>query len=195
MQIDRPIAIALIAFIVLLLIFFLVMPEYRTFRSLQAEFSEKRAEYNAKFDYYAEITRAYYDLQSREDGIKKIDNALPENPDLGNIVYYLQKTASENGIILKDLFLSKSAPSNIKTGNEKSIKEIGFTLDLVGSYSSLERFAASLEQSARLFEITSIAFGSAMEISSESSSKSGSNTQTQTPQTNTYSLQILTHSY
>ena len=48
MQIDRPIAIALILFIILLLVFFLVVPEYNTFKSLQTQLGEKKAEYNAE---------------------------------------------------------------------------------------------------------------------------------------------------
>ena len=200
MQIDRPIAIALILFAVLLLVFFLVLPEYKTFKSLREEFAEKKAEYDAKFDYYAAITKAYYDLQSREDGIKKIDSALPESPELGNIVYFLQKTAGENGIILKDLFLSKSAPSNIQTtGDAKKIRDISFTLDLIGSYSSLERFASSLEKSARLFEVTSISFGTSINPAAEASGQSGSSpkpqAQNKTQQTNSFSLQVRTHSY
>ena len=199
MQIDRPIAIALILFAVLLLVFFLVLPEYRTFKALREEFAEKKAEYDAKFDYYAAITKAYYDLQSREDGIKKIDSALPESPELGNIVYFLQKTAGENGIILKDLFLSKSAPSSTRTNDTKAIKDIAFTLDLIGSYSSLERFASSLEKSARLFEVTSISFGTSINPAAEASGQSGSSpkpqAQNKTQQTNSFSLQVRTHSY
>ena len=56
MQVDRPIAAAIILFIILLLVFFLVTPEYKTFKKLQSELGEKKAEFNAEFDYYAEIT-------------------------------------------------------------------------------------------------------------------------------------------
>ena len=52
MQIDRPISIALILFAVLLLAYFLVIPEYNTFTSLQTQLGEKTAEYNAEVDYH-----------------------------------------------------------------------------------------------------------------------------------------------
>ena len=83
MQIDRPITIALILFIILLLVFFLVVPEYNTFKNLQTELGEKTAEYNAEYDYYHAISKTYYDLQSHQDDIQKIDDALPTDPDSG----------------------------------------------------------------------------------------------------------------
>ena len=57
MQIDRPIAIALTLFIILLLVFFLVVPEYNTFESIANDILvKKQAEYKAEFDYYAAIS-------------------------------------------------------------------------------------------------------------------------------------------
>jgi Tfp pilus assembly protein PilO len=177
MTIDRPIAIALILFITLLLVFFLVLPEYNTFGALQTQLGEKKAEYAAEFDYYAAITKTYYDLQSRQDDIQKIDDALPQDPGIGQLAYFLQETAKENGLMLKDLFLSKSSQGSVSSGISNSIKDMVFSIDLSGDYPSLENFIISLEKSSRIFEITSISFGSA----------SGP--------PYSFSLQIETHSY
>jgi len=181
MTIDRPIAIALIFFIILLLIFFLLSPEYNTFRKLQIELAEKTAEFNAEHDYYAATDRLYFDLQSRKDDIKKIDDALPQDPTLGKLIYFLQETAQANGLIVKNLFLSKSSLSstNINVGDNVSnnVKDIVFSMDILGNYPSLENFIISLEKSSRIFEIISISFGSASE------------------QLYNFSLQIKTHSY
>ncbi|MGA2418060.1 MAG: type 4a pilus biogenesis protein PilO [Candidatus Staskawiczbacteria bacterium] len=189
MQIDRPIAIALILFIVLLLVFFLVMPEYQAFGKLQSELGEKKAEFNAEFDYYAAITKTYYDLQSRADDIKKIDDALPQDSELGKLIYFLQKTAGENGMMIKDLFLSKSS-LGAQISTTSNVKDIVFSTDLLGNYSSLEKFMIALEKSSRLFEVTNISFGSG----SQSPLKS-SQTQFQIQQTYSFNLQIKTHSY
>jgi Tfp pilus assembly protein PilO len=176
MQIDRPIAIALTLFIILLLVFFLVVPEYNTFQSLQTSLGEKKAEFNAEYDYYAAITKTYDDLQSHQDDLKKIDDALPQNPALGEIIYFLQQTAKENGLIAKDLFLSKSSPNTYET-SANIIKDIVFSIDLIGDYPSLEGFMVSLEKSSHIFEITSISFDSSLKPPY------------------TFSLQIKTHSY
>jgi len=186
MTIDRPIAIALILFIILLLVFFLVAPEYKTFGKLQTELGQKKAEFNAEFDYYAAITRTYYDLQSRQDDIKKIDDALPSSPSLGRTIYYLQQAATDNGLVAKDLFLSKSSSASGGAKTASNIKDIVFSMDLLGSYSALENFIVSLEKSSRLFEVISISFGAGNVAPSQ---------QPQVQQTYSFNLQIKTHSY
>lgn len=201
MKIDRPIAIALILFAVLLLVFFLVVPEYKTFKKLRVELGEKTAEFNAKFDYYSAISKAYEDLKNRQDDLKKIDDALPADPELGRIIYLLQQIASENGMIVRDLFLSKSAPGMAQGVAEGSIRDISFSVNLLGSYSSLEKFMVALEKSSRLFEITNISFGSvsagssASSAASSSSSKTVTQSQLQSQTTTSFSLQVQTHSY
>jgi len=174
MTIDRPIAIALILFIIFLLAFFLVVPEYKTFGKLRTELAEKTAEFNAEYDYYSAIDRINLDLQGRQDDIKKIDDALPKDANLSGLVYLLQKTAKENGVMIRNLFLSKSAPSNAEANISNGVKDTVFSIDLLGNYESLKKFMVSLEKSSRVFEITSISFGST----------SGN-----------FSLQIKTHSY
>ena len=188
MQIDRPIAIALIIFVIILLVFFLVMPEYNTFGQLQVQLGEKKAEFNAENDYYAAIARTYADLQARQDDIAKIDDSLPQGPSLGKLVYYLQQTATANGLIVKDLFLSKSSPASGQATTSDNVKDIIFSMDLLGDYPSLERFMVALENSSRIFEITNISFGS-------SSNTQSGQSQFQSQSTQNFNLQIKTHSY
>jgi len=186
MRPDRPIAIAIILFIILLLIFFLVWPEYKNFRKLRADLGEKKALYNAEKEYYAEITKKYFELQNRQDDLKKIDNALPEGPNFGKLVYYFQKTASDSGMLVKDLFLSNksAALAGGSKGNLDNVKELVFSMDVIGSYSSLQRFLVYLERTDRIFEVASISFGA---ISSSSV--------LDIKQIYNFNLQIKTHSY
>ena len=156
MTIDRPITIAVTLFIILLLIFFLVVPKYHQFKELQQKIGEQQSAYDAKFAYYSEVAKVYDQLQAKKDIVDKIDSAIPSNIAYGPLVYFFQKKAMENGMIVRGLFLSKAAPIN----PESNLKEIGFSLDVLGSYSALKSFMASLEKSSRLFEITNISFGS-----------------------------------
>ena len=183
MHIDKPIVIALILFIILLLIFFLVAPEYNKFKFLQSELGIKKAEYNAEFEYYSEITRNYYDLENRKDDIKKIDSALPSDPNLGKLIYYLQDQSTKSGLVLKNLFLTKSSVSSTEAG----VKNLSFSLNIVGNYAALENFISSLEKSARLFEITNVSFNSG--------SLSDGEAQFQSQSIFSFGMQINTHIY
>jgi Tfp pilus assembly protein PilO len=178
MQIDRPIAIAIILFIVVVLSFFLVVPEYKNFKQLQVQFVETKAEYDAQNTYYVDITKVYEELYARREEISKIDNALPLDPPLGKLIYYLQQTGKDNGLIVKDLFLSKSSLLEQSKDSPLTIKEIVFSTDVLGNYQSLKNFIVSLEKSSRIFEVSNISFGS----------EEGSLLQN-------YSLQIKTFSY
>ncbi len=183
MHIDKPIIIVLTIFIILLLIFFLVSPEYRNFKTLQLELGVKKAEYNAEYEYYSQITQNYYNIQNNSEKIKKIDIALPSDPVLGDLVYYVQDEALKNGLILKSIFLTK-VPS---ASDEEKIKDIGFSLSLLGNYKALESFLNSLEKSSRLFEINGISFGAG--------SGSSQSTQFQSQDVFQFSMQITTHAY
>jgi Tfp pilus assembly protein PilO len=189
MQVDKPISIVIIGLIIVLSVSFFVYPEYKTFNRLRLELGEKKAEFNAEFDYYADITKTYYELKNREELLEKIDNALPNELAFGRIVYFFQKTAEENGLMVRDLFLSKSSRSDV-SGVSGKINEIVFSIDLMGDYSSLKDFIIALEDSARIFEVISISFGS------ESFSQLDSlDREFEVYQTYLFNLQIKTYSY
>ena len=190
MQIDRPIIIALILFVVLVLVFFLVIPEYGTFRDLQSKLAVKTAEYNAQKDYYAAVAKTYFDLQSRQEDINKIDDSLPQDPDIGQTIYYLQKTASDNSMIIKSLFLSKASGQINTQAGKGSVKDIVFSMNLLGDYQSLGKFLSALERSDRIFEVTSISFGS-----SSQTPAGQDQAQFRSQDTFSYNLEIRAHSY
>jgi len=190
MQIDRPIAIAIILFASIILVSILVVPEYKTFKILRVELGEKRAEYKAEFDYYAAITKTYFDLKGRPDDIRKVDNALPQDPNLGQLIYFLQKKAGENGMIVKDLFLSKSSTSTTISGASGSAKDLIFSINLIGDYVSLQSFISALENSARIFEISNISFNTGSQIKAPLPSF-----QSQINRAYSFNLQIKTYSY
>jgi len=156
MHIDKPIIIALILLFILILIFVFVAPEYKKFKSLQENLGIKTAEYNAEFDYYSTISQNYAELKSRSDEVKKIDSALPTDPSLGKLTYFFQEQTARSGLILKSLFLTKTSNS----ANENTLKEITFSLNIVGNYLSLKDFISYIESSAKIFEIKNINFGS-----------------------------------
>lgn len=205
MEIDRPIIIALVLFAILVLNFFWVVPSYNALQALQANLALKKAQFNAQHDYYEQITKDYFLLMNDKDGIQKIDDALPPSPDLGEVSYYFQKTAQDNGLIFKNLTLAQVTQDN-------DLKDITFSLEISGNYASLQNFIIALEQSARLFEVSSISFGSvALQTTPTTSTTLGTATSTsptsktsapsipasqfQNPQIFDFHLGVTMHSY
>jgi Tfp pilus assembly protein PilO len=141
MQIDKPITSALLIFLVVVLSFFFVVPKYKEFKAHQLILGEKEAEYNAKYNYYAQVSEVYEELQSRTENLKKIEDALPANSALGDLVYFFSQKSFENGLVAKDLYLMKISAIN----PESDIKEITFSMDLIGSYAAFKNFLYGLE--------------------------------------------------
>ncbi len=186
MSIDRPLATAGMLFAGVLLMFFVVTPVYKQFNILQLNLAEKKAEFNAKYEYYADIAKKYDDLQGRKDEVAKVDDALPENADFGQLMYYLQQKANDSGLLLRNIVLSQSA----KAGEQKQVKDISFSLQCFGNYAALKNFVTTLERSSRIFEVSSISFGSAAQ---QATPLTGAQLQSQNAFN--FSLQIKTHSY
>jgi Tfp pilus assembly protein PilO len=154
MEIDRPIITAIIFFVILILALFLVVPEYNNFKQLQADLSVQIAERNSKHDYYATIEKIYSDLQETQEDLVKIDDALPGESSLGEVIYFIQESARESALMLKNLSISQ-----ITGGVGSNVKEISLVADVAGSFPSLENFLIALEKSSRILEIVNISFG------------------------------------
>lgn len=154
MQIDKPIAIALILLIVLILIFYVVMPKYHLFRKFLVTLGEKETELQVKNAYFVEVTKIYKELMQYQDVLQKIDAGLPSKFSPAELINFVYKKTIENGVSLQGLGVIRS--SEVGTGT--NVKEIILPLELTGNYSSLKNFLSSLEKSARLVEIENISF-------------------------------------
>jgi Tfp pilus assembly protein PilO len=183
MEIDRPTAIAIILFVVLVLILYLVIPKFKEFKTVQTELGNIQTEFDAKYAYYAEVNRVYRELENYKDSLDKVETAIPAKASFGPIIYFFQKKSAENGLIIKGLFLTKVSLQN----PESDIKEIVFSLDLLGNYRALKNFLYSLEKSARLFEVTNISFASQI--------PSVGPLQIPTQQAYSFKLEVKAHSY
>lgn len=181
MVINKFVLISIALIFTVFSVWFLVVPQYKQFKALQTEVSLKEAEYNAKYAYYAEVSKVFSELEKRQESLDKIDNALPDNVSLAPIIYFLQKKTIESGLIVKDLFFTKASAIS----NKDPIKEIAFSISIIGNYSALKNFLSSLERSANLFETNAISF----------SSSTLSGNQDQPSQSYPFLLEIKTHSY
>ncbi len=154
MEIDKPIATAVILFVVLILIFYLVTPKYQAFQDLLIKLGIKEAEFREKDAYFVEITKTYKELMQYQDSLKKIETALPDKLLLAPLVNFLYQKGSENGIIIQKISVLQSASVNTET----NIKGTNISLNLFGSYAAFKKFLTSIEKSARLIEGEGFAF-------------------------------------
>lgn len=155
-EIDRPIVIAILIIAIGLLIYFLVIPEYYRFLNTQEKLGIVKGEYEGKFAYYSEVERIFAELEDRREGLEKIENAITPEPQLADLMYFFNQKSVESGFIMKSITLAKVAPIDAKS----NIKEIVFSLDILGNYQGLKNFLSLMEGSSRLLQVGNISFGS-----------------------------------
>lgn len=155
MEINKPILIVVVFVINLVAIFLFVIPKYEDSSHLDRVLAARQSEYENQSQYRLKLSSALRDLQVREDIVQKVDEALPSNPSLAEIIHFLNKKATENSLSVINITLSHRAAAT-ELGTSASIKDISFMVNLTGSYLDLKRFLSSLEKSTRLLQVQTI---------------------------------------
>lgn len=153
---NRLIIIIILLLISLILGIFLILPKYEDLSFLKKKIREKQAELQSKEEYFKNLGEVAEELKNYQSQLSKIDSALPDHPQLPALFDYLQKTASQSGLVLKGISVAFVTPGQ-KVGETR---ETPLTLVLSGSYSAFKNFLSTLEKSARLIETESISFAS-----------------------------------
>lgn len=193
MEVNRPVATVILLIINAVLIFLFVWPEYNRASALELKLREKQAAYNGQSIYYANIAKTLSEIDSRSDVLSKVESALPDEFVLAPLLYFFQKKGTENGLAVKTVIFSRVDPASgnrvttTSLAKEKEMKDIVLTLDVSGNYQGLKNFLASIERSARIFEVRNISFNAA-------DLAPGSIAQGQV-KTYNFKLEIVTHSY
>lgn len=147
-------AAALIAANILFAYFFII-PYFQKAAALQEQSARAQENYHAQKNYQANVAKALDDIAKRKDQFQKISQALPSGFSSSALAYFLEQISVQTGVAIQSVSLSPMAQSEEKTAN---LQEMSFTISMSGNYSQVKRFVASLEKSARLFEIESIDF-------------------------------------
>jgi len=147
----------ILLFLALVLGAFFVLPKNEGLISLRQEIQEKRTELQSKATYLATLTQLSQKLNEHKALLDKIDSAIPDNPGLPALFSFLQRAASQSGLILTNLdMVSTPARSSSKSEIvQLGVNETRLNLILSGSYSAFKNFLYTLEKTSRLIEVES----------------------------------------
>jgi len=151
-----PIISIFLSILLILAGIFFWWPQVEEVMDLRRELQIKEVEVKLREEYPKKIIALSKELEQYSDELDKIDSALPQEPSIPVLFNYIQKTSSENGLILEDVNLRSISLSKDKSG----IREIAFSVSAVGSYSSFKNFLTTIYKNARLIDIKSISFSS-----------------------------------
>lgn len=162
-MIQKYLPIIVILVLILLIIaggYFFCWPKYQQFSVKKQELETKDEEIKKREEYLAGLESLLEKLKSFEQEISKIETALPTQPSIAALFKFLQKTSSENGLILEDTNIGQLY--NLEK-TEGRVQKMPFSISLTGSYSSFKNFLSSLYQNSRLIEVKLISFSSPTE--------------------------------
>ena len=129
-------------------------PKYQNLKNLQLQMENKEIEINNRNTYFQNLRSLSEKLEGFKEDVAKIEAALPSNPSPPSFYNFLQKTVSENGLILKNIGSFAVSP----LASNPSLKVISLPLGVSGSYASLKNFLGAMEKSARIVEVNTISF-------------------------------------
>lgn len=159
---NKSFTIPILLFIALLIIVYIILPEFYNFENLNKQLKVKNQEIQSIESYHEKIITTINRLKDYEDSLGKINSALPDSYSSPSLFNYLQKTSAENGMFLKSVGLAKAPVKNtkvspeIEVSSEEDAKEEYVNINLIGSYNSFKTFLKSIEKSSRMIETENI---------------------------------------
>lgn len=133
---------------------FFLWPKYKDFNGLRMNVQEKKTEMANKETYFSKLNEASLKLKNYGSELQKINAALPATATVPELVDFLAKKSSENGLILERVTLDKISPLE----KDSQTQKISLNISLSGFYPSLKNFLSSLQKNSRLIEVDSILF-------------------------------------
>ena len=137
--------------VILVLLSSSVFKKYETLNLVRGQISIKEDELQYQEEYFQKLKSISDRLQENKDSLLKIESALPENPQIPELLAFIQKSTSQSGLMLGDVNLG-----SMSTENNINKTKVNFLM--VGDYIGLKKFISLIENSSRLTDITSIHF-------------------------------------
>lgn len=144
------IIISVFAFLIIIL---LVFPQYQNWKIASLRLTALKEDEKKQNEYFNNLRQIDRDLENYKDALDKIHTALPESSALPQLLNFIQKLASQNG-----LYFKKIGAIETKEATQAQLKETKIEIALSGDYQGFKRFVSGLERSARLIEIENINF-------------------------------------
>lgn len=152
---NRPIAIIVCLTAAIILAIALVFPKKGDLDSLNKKVSDKKSELRSKEDYFSNLEKTSNALEKYPTQLAKIGSALPQISQLPALFDFLQKAASQTGMVLTSITPAFLAEKSL---GAEELNSSTVTLIVLGDYPAFRDFLRLLENSSRIIEAENISF-------------------------------------
>lgn len=187
MKINKPAVAFFILLINVTLVFVFAVPSYRELKSYQSKAVAMMAERSGDSDYYSAISAALREINKKRDAMEKVESALPPYFSFASLANFFHEKSAETGLVVESVEFSRSRIIGASS-YEKPLKSITINVKASGEYEHFKKFLASLEKSARIFQMNRISFVRSLPMKGSSQAQSK-------PQIHRFSLDLEAYSY
>ena len=145
---------------------FVLLPKYQSFQIIRGRVEEKEQELSFKEEHLSDLHRIKEELSAYEEELSLINSALPPDPNSPPLINFMERNASDSGLILKEISDFSTMPvfeTGVGRSNQRvdtGLRMSALTFEVVGPFNSFLDFLSGLEKSARLIEVVSVKFSS-----------------------------------
>lgn len=141
-----------VAGFVLLILFGLL--QYQDLQNLKAQANQMRAELESRQNYFKKLGEISGNLSQHPTEMEKVKSAFPTYSSLASALDFFQKTASQEGLVLKKVQLGNVSLVLDSPPVENQL----IRLEVAGSYPSFKKFISVVEKSSRLINVEFLSF-------------------------------------
>lgn len=141
--------------------YFFWVPKYREFKKNNAQLNVESGKVKLKKDYLFELETQINNLTEYQEVLSKINSALPMEYSPDALFSFVQKKASENGLVVTQAGFSKipsASTGNVAQKGGVTVSKIDIAATVTGKYSSFRSFLESVYKNSRLIEVKGIKF-------------------------------------
>jgi len=137
-----------------------IRPTLLTMSDLIKEIEDKKELNQKLIQKIAALSTAQNQYHTIEERARVLDEAIPTNPDLINILKITEKVASDQGLVITSLRVNE-VPKKMETipaFNNLQRQNISFQVNVMGSYPAIKMFVEELHASRRVVAVDTIVF-------------------------------------
>ncbi len=132
----------------------ILWPKYQALSEVQGILNLKEQMLQGEEQHFINLEQIKERLSDYESQLANIEASLPDDPSFPSIFNFIQSASAQSG-----LALAKISPfASVVLEENENIKESEFSIEVIGSYSSLKDFVSTLENSSRMIEVENISF-------------------------------------
>lgn len=134
--------------------FYFVYPKYEKYQEEERSNEILEQELKNTIDYLREIQEADRKITEKEEELKKLKTAFPEDHDAPSLYFYLMNQFKKHNLksesSLGDFSVS---PYRIDNQDHERIRKVSFSIALEGKYSDIKNFLKDTERLIRIISI------------------------------------------